>query len=170
MRPIWIFAAAVFSLQAHAGLEQQLGQCATIKDKLDRLICYDKLAAGLGNGKSSVEAMPAVPAVIPTAPTAPAAPVVAAAPQVSPEDSFGAKQKAPDAELEKLYLTVASVGKDPYGMMKVEFTNGQVWKQTEGRKYKLEQGQSVFIEKGALGSFILGTDDRNATIRVKRLK
>ena len=36
--------------------------------------------------------------------------------------------------------------------------------------YQIKAGETVFIEKAALGSFVLGKDSRNSTIRVKRLK
>ncbi|QSX40503.1 hypothetical protein [Shewanella cyperi] len=160
MRPIWIFAAAAFSMQAHAGLEQQLGQCATIQDKLERLICYDKLAADVGKGTVTAETTKTIPAATATIPAQVA---------ISPEASFGARKKAKD-EVEKIYLEVAVIDKDKLGSLKIEFTNGQVWKQIEDKKFRLSVGEKVFIEKAALGSFLLGSDDRNATIRVKRLK
>ena len=48
MRISWITAAAILiSTQATAGLEQDLQSCSAKTDKLDRLICYDRVAASV---------------------------------------------------------------------------------------------------------------------------
>ncbi|WP_297891660.1 hypothetical protein [Shewanella sp.] len=173
-------AIMLFSAQANASIEQQLTQCAATADKLERLICYDNLAASIKStpattsatietqtapvGVAAVVAAPAV-AVAASAPAAPAAPAA------NIEDNFGMEAKrVQENTVDKIYLDVQSVSEDPYGALKVTFTNGQVWKQTEGRKFSLKQGEKVYIEKAALGSFLMGTDNRNAQVRVKRLK
>ncbi|MCL1078468.1 hypothetical protein D5R81_11090 [Parashewanella spongiae] len=156
MRYGWsILASILFSTQSLAGVEQELQQCATINDKLERLICYDKLAARpstavnsvpsadtFGQSKSKVEAQ---------------------------KDDFGQTKPKKDA-LERVELTIKKIKKHPYGNLIITFENGQVWKQTSVGKYRLKVGNKVFIKKGALGSFLLGTADRNTTIRVKRTK
>ncbi|MCG9721902.1 hypothetical protein [Shewanella sp. Isolate7] len=162
----WIaLSTLLFSLNASAGIEQQLSQCAAKQDKLDRLICYDKLAAKVGNkAQSSKHVAP----VSKPAPTPQAAAVVASTP-ASAEASFGKAQKVERVELDKVNLTVASVQKNPHGALTITFNNGQVWKQSDTRRYRLKAGDKVYIEKAALGSFLLGKDDTNATIRVKRI-
>lgn len=161
MRLRWITAVAILvSANATAGIEQQLSACAANTDKLDRLICYDALAQRV---KTKGPATP---------PVAGAA-TVAAVPVTLPaniEDEFGNLKKEKIDTVEKIYLEIASIKKDPYGALKLSFTNGQVWKQTDGRRFKVKVNQTVFIEKASLGSFMLGSDDRNTTIRVKRLK
>ncbi|MGL6013967.1 MAG: hypothetical protein ACRC0J_21065 [Shewanella oncorhynchi] len=173
MRLILITAAIMLvSVQANASIEQQLTQCATTADKLDRLICYDKLAESVKAGTISTQVIPttvatvAVPttaaAIVATAPQAPAAKIA---------DDFGMEAKrVQENTVDKIYLEIQSIAEDAYGDIKVTFTNGQVWKQTDGRKYNVKQGETVYIEKAALGSFLMGTDDRNAKVRVKRLK
>ncbi|MCE9685949.1 hypothetical protein LZP73_06910 [Shewanella sp. AS16] len=166
MRLTWIAAAVIgFSSQAYAGLEQDLALCAAQGDKLDRLICYDKLAAGVAKPGRQAPRGVAVQAM----PPASAAPVATAV-TTTAEAEFGIHRKPVELDVDKLYLEITSVKKDLYGNLTLNFTNGQVWKQVETRHYKLKAGDTVFIEKGALGSFLLGSDDRNATIRVKRLK
>ena len=160
----------LLSTQAFASVETQLTQCAAISDKLDRLICYDKLAATVGQTSSQSQVAPT-----PSTPAAPVQPAVVAAPvaAVSVVDQFGNENKAKKQkvdEIDKLYFEVASVDKDPYGRLKITFNNGQQWKQTESRRYNVKAGETVFIERAALGSFLLGMDDRNSTIRVKRIK
>jgi hypothetical protein len=150
MRKLWITAAAMLiSANATAGITQELSACASITDKLDRLICFDALAQTVKKQGS----------VTPTVATI-----------TDAEDEFGNLRKANANAVDKIYLKIASVTKDPYGALKINFTNGQVWKQTDARHYKLKVDQTVFIEKASLGSFILGSDDRNSSIRVKRLK
>ncbi|MBO2676729.1 hypothetical protein I6M53_19060 [Shewanella algae] len=162
MRLTWIAAstAALLCFQAQAGIEQQLAQCASLTDKLDRLICYDELAAKVTHAEAAVVA---------------AAPVAKNV-QADPVADFGADnlestiQASKKNEVAKIFLTISEVGKDPYGALKISFSNGQVWKQTDSRNFRLESGQKVYIEKAALGSFLLGTEGRNSTIRVKRLQ
>ncbi|MGL4713815.1 MAG: hypothetical protein ACRCWP_15035 [Shewanella sp.] len=163
MRLIIIFAATILlSAQAHASIEQQLTQCVATADKLDRLVCYDKLAMEV---KGTTPATIAVPTAVAIAITAPQAPVAKIA------DDFGLEAKrAQETTVDKIYLEIQSVAEDAYGAIKVTFTNGQIWKQTDGRKYNLKPGDTVYIEKAALGSFLMGTDNRNAKVRVKRLK
>ncbi|GGI91610.1 hypothetical protein GCM10007978_31530 [Shewanella hanedai] len=159
MRKLWITAAAMLiSANATAGITQELSACASITDELNRLTCFDALA------QTVKTQAPITPAVVATA-TVAAKPVSA-----NVEEEFGNLRKAKADAIDKIYLEIASITKDPYGALKITFTNGQIWKQTDGRRYKLKVDQTVFIEKAALGSFVLGSDDRNTTIRVKRLK
>lgn len=163
-----LMAAATMLLpaQANASIEQQLTQCAATTDKLERLICYDNLAANI-NGTATIDTQTA-PANIAATPTVA---VAASVPAANIEDNFGMEAKrSQENTVDKLYLDVQSVAADPYGAIKVTFTNGQVWKQTESHSFSLKPGDKVYIEKAALGSFLMGTDNRNAQVRVKRLK
>jgi len=170
-----LMAAAIMlvSVQANASIEQQLTQCAATADKLDRLICYDKLAENVKSVTPALASTQAAPATVATvaAPTAVAAAATAPqAPAANIVDDFGMEAKRiQENTVDKIYLEVESITEDPYGAIKVTFTNGQVWKQTDGRKFNLKQGEKVYIEKAALGSFLMGTDERNAKARVKRL-
>ena len=171
MRLTLITAAIMLvSVQANASIEQQLTQCAATADKLDRLICYDKLAESVKAGTINTQVIPATVATV----AVPAAAIVATVPQAPAAkiaDDFGMEAKrVQENTVDKIYLEIQSIAEDAYGDIKVTFTNGQVWKQTDGRKYNVKQGETVYIEKAALGSFLMGTDDRNAKVRVKRLK
>ncbi|MCS6160157.1 hypothetical protein [Shewanella baltica] len=170
-----LMAAALMlvSVQANASIEQQLTQCAATADKLDRLICYDKLAESVKGVTPALASTQVAPATVATvaAPTAVALAATAPqAPAANTVDDFGMEAKrVQENTVDKIYLEVQSITEDPYGAIKVTFTNGQVWKQTDGRKFNLKQGEKVYIEKAALGSFLMGTDERNAKARVKRL-
>ena len=164
MRKIWIPALVLISTSAFAGVEQDLQQCSVISDKLDRLICYDSLAAGV---RPAAPAKQATPEQDFGKNHVTEAPKVAA--QAQTTETFGIT-KPVGKQLERIELVVSSVKKSPYGSITVTFTNGQVWKQTDTRRFKLKPEQKVFVKKGALGSFLMGTEGRNTTIRVKRVK
>lgn len=148
----------LLSLHASAGIEQQLANCAAIDGKLERLICYDDLAVNASSQSANKTIASPVPAT-----------AVTVASPMTTEENFGKIYKADPTEINRLDMKVASVSKDPYGALKIRFENGQVWKQNDNRRFKLKQGDTVYIEKGALGSFLLGKQDINTTIRVKRL-
>ncbi|WP_299805350.1 hypothetical protein [uncultured Shewanella sp.] len=157
-------ASLMLSSAAHASIETQLTKCASIGDKLERLICYDKLSSSLSSNTAIPKQQPVTETVTVAASTA------AVVSTDSSHADFGKVKKAEAEEVSKIYLDVSKVSKDPYGAMKIHFSNGQVWKQTDSRSFRLKAEQTVYIEKAALGSFMLGSDDRNTTIRVKRVK
>ncbi|SUI83802.1 hypothetical protein [Shewanella morhuae] len=162
-------AIMLVSAQANASIEQQLSQCADTADKLERLICFDKLAASVQESALTSPSIQEAPAAVATVVATTA--VVTTIPKVSATDNFGMEAKRINENtVDKIYLEVQSRVEDAYGAIEVTFTNGQVWKQTDSRKFTLKPGDTVYIEKAALGSFLLGTDDRNAKARVKRLK
>ncbi|WP_137223341.1 hypothetical protein [Shewanella sp. MEBiC00475] len=152
------------NVYANSNLGQQLSICAAKTDKLERLICYDELAA---NAKPSAHIMaPASPKVVIAKPSV-VAPVVRT--PVESVDTFGLTKKI-EQKINKIYAEIASIKEAPHGEFIVTLTNGQVWKQSSPERYKIKKGQRVFIQAGALSSFLLGSDDRNATTRVRRLK
>lgn len=183
-----LIAAGIILMSANAyantNLGQQLSICAAKTDKTVRLTCYDELAA---NAKPSAQIIttaktteialletpkpPVTPSVVAPVAVAPivVAPVVASS-QVLSVDDFGLQKKVIEDEVEKIYSEVISVKKDALGAFVITLSNGQVWKQSNSKYYKIKKGQRIFIETGALNSFLLGSDERNATTRVRRLK
>jgi predicted O-linked N-acetylglucosamine transferase (SPINDLY family) len=170
MRLTWAAATLVLlSAPAFASTDTQLASCAAISDKLDRLICYDNLAASATSASSSVSASASKSNASVVA-TTNSNETFGLKKAVVKKEDFGLIKKADVEEIEKLYFTVAELNKDAYGSLTITLNNDQVWKQSGSQRYKLKTGQKIFIERAALGSFLLGSDDRNATIRVKRLK
>lgn len=164
-----ILAAAILillSTHAYASTESQLASCSVVTDKLERLICYDTLAS---SATDTTQAMPAKAAMIAT-PALASKETFGLKKTIVAKEDFGLIKKADVEEISKLYFTVASIDKDAYDALRITLDNGQVWKQKGSQRFKLKKDQKVFIERGALGSFLLGSDDRNSTIRVKRLK
>ncbi|MEZ9819509.1 hypothetical protein AB4238_02625 [Shewanella sp. 10N.286.45.A1] len=165
-----ITTASIFlSSFAHASVESQLSTCAAVQDKLERLICYDNLASSLPT-RSPNSPIPTTETVA-VASSSAAVLTSTASTQKNAVEEFGNLEKSKQEQaIDTIHLTVSKIKKDAYGALKIEFTNGQVWKQTDSRRFKLKPEQEVFIKKAALGSFTLGMEDRNTTIRVKRLK
>ncbi|MCL1126312.1 hypothetical protein [Shewanella surugensis] len=155
MRNTILLTSLLFSSSIFADVEHVLMQCSSVSDKLDRLICYDKLTDAVKAGKNVTSAQLSAKDSTPKILTV--------------EDSFGLKEKPKDEQIEKIYARVTKVDKNVYGALKITFDNGQVWKQTDARYFKVKIDETLFIKTGALGSFMLGRDNQNTTIRVKRL-
>jgi hypothetical protein len=169
----WIIRAAVVVLLAGTGSSltparaadsttEALLACADEQDDARRLRCFDAAVADLRKA-SKVPAVPAAAAAAPAAGVgtpkpAAAAPATSAA-TVTAEDRFGARGDIkPDKheEVSAITATVSSVGTKPYGELVVTLDNGQVWAEiARNSKLKLKTGDTVTIERGALGSFLL---------------
>lgn len=193
-RFVAITLLSLVSVTALADKEAEaLKKCSQITDRLDRLICYDNLAQKSNADKKTEKAV-TKPAVKPEAnvvkENAAKAPKVAPkkivvkseekTPAVEPTTEqtkakqtreFGIKEKKKEEELvTKVFYTVEKLKKDPYGRYKIYFSNKQEWKQAESGYYRLKTGDRVSIEKGSLGSFWLGQENKKKRIKVKRVK
>ena len=104
MRITLLLTSLLFTTSVFANVEQALIQCGSISDKLDRLICFDKLTSAVKEGKNVTSAYLSSQdntAQIKTV-----------------EDRFGLKEKPKEEQIEKIYAQVTRVEKNPYGALK----------------------------------------------------
>jgi hypothetical protein len=168
--------SCLLTSHAQAAIEQQLAHCATIADNASRLQCYDQLAQA--SDHVAVSAVAETNAK--TSPNPALTPKLATAPSltVNPQTSvkadavaeFGAPRKEDNQALEQIRYPVTSAQKGLRGGYTVTLANGQVWQQIGSESFRVKQGQTVVIEKAALGSFLMHVDGTNNSIRVKRLQ
>ncbi len=180
MKTSLIIVIALFAVTLSSqAAELSLKSCSAIEDPVERLACYDKLAGRLpvDAAKASdttpgkVEPVASKADVI--APTAPA--VTSTVPAVEPtpnaEASFGLEHKVKEERPDELQLKWTEKKKDAYGKWIITLENGQVWRQTDSRRfYFTNSEQLVVISRGIFGSFFLEEPERNDGIRVKRIK
>jgi hypothetical protein len=130
--------------------------CANETDDAQRLRCFDAVVAGL---RKAPPAPAAAAAAAPTPAPAAASPPPPAAAAPTPEAKFGARGEIkPDRheELSELTGTVTALGTKPHGELIVTLDNGQVWAEIQtSSKVRLKTGDTVRIERGALGSYSL---------------
>ena len=177
---IIVISLFAVSLSCQAGT-LSLESCSAIEDPVERLACYDTLAGRLpadtakagGTTPGAVDPVasktdviaPSAPAVTPTVPS------VKPTPDAEANFGFEYSQQSKEKRPDKLRFKWTNKRKDAYGKWIITMENGQVWRQTDSRRFSLENSdQWVVISRGVLGSFFLGEPDRKGSIRVKRVK
>jgi hypothetical protein len=178
-------------------LLDELSICAKNTDSLQRLVCYDKLAKDTKNKPpkqtqvtlkdSIVERVDSTVQVAPkfqqekelAVSERPNKPAVVEPQSVGviansvkqQQASFGKEGiKHPEDIIKQLKVKVIKIQKAPYGELIITVENGQVWRQTDGMRFKLSTDEMIIIERGALGSFFIGKENTNRRIRAKRVK
>lgn len=189
MKKLIFILAGIGLLSSHVqaeSLKEAVRKCGQVQNSLKRLVCYDGVVKQLER-YTGLEELMAVPAPLPAgagtpanrqpgaaANTLPQQPVIAApAPQgviSTPEQSFGMEQQVVQQQsLEKIVAKVVEVTKNRFSKMYITLDNGHVWHQTdESTRFKIKEGDEVYIERGVLGSFYMGTEGKNTRIRVTR--
>lgn len=159
----WLLFAAA-SAQAQA----DVAHCVPIEDPTSRLACFD--AATRGTQRTQTDAATASAAA--SAPAAAAVPSTAAARSTQAEGSanFGLTERndVPD----KITASVREVASHTVpGRWVVTLDNGQVWEQREttAANRRPRPGDSVTIEQGSFGSYLMITTGRGSS-RVKRIR
>lgn len=132
--------------------------CASLRENMERLACYDRLAARISTGADEG---------------------VSSAPAPLPEEMFGLSVAAADKGrsqaaverrgLDSITAQVVSVQeRRPAGVL-LELDNGQMWRQLDDKPLLIKEGDSVKISRGALGSFRL-TAPSGRGARVRRVR
>jgi hypothetical protein len=164
-------------------ISEALNKCGQTQNSLKRLVCYDGIVNDMDK-YSGLDDLMNIPAPLSQTRTQSIAPVSAAdAPQVSSKDpvtSVGADQKKDDFGLEhkrlyeetedKVYVTISSVERDQLGKRTFTLDNGHVWEQITAERFSVKSNQVVFIERGVLNSYMMGSDSFNKKTRIKRIK
>lgn len=129
--------------------------CGDESDDAQRLRCFDAVVANLRKAPS------------------PAAAPQPATPAPTPEQKFGARGDIkPDRHevLNEISATVTALGTKPHGELIVTLDNGQVWAEIAANsRIKLKTGDTVKIERGALGSYSLVTPNGRSS-KVSRIR
>jgi len=139
-------------------LTDKLNACRHINASQDRLACYDRL----------VPAKPANKVIV----TKTSKPVISKVPiQVNTNtEFFGQEHKLRSTTPDRINVQVVSTKKSLRGKLKITLKNGQEWHQSDSSYFKISKDKQSYIKKGALGSFYMGQEGRNRTMKVKRIK
>ena len=161
-----------------SSIAEAIDHCSNENNSLKRLVCYDRLAKSMRQYSGLNEAVSAVlpPKAIQrdSAPSlsGPAATVATpAARQPTSEEQFGLERKRAAekaAAIDKLYAKVLKVAKGSRNLVVFTLDNGQIWRQSESSTFTAKAGDTIYVERGAFGSFYMGKDNSNRRAKVKR--
>lgn len=160
--PILLFVSCVVfisNITKADNLSIEIIQCAELKDKKQRLHCFDNYVASnlteTVGGQNKTKEL-----------------AIAAEPQSELISSFGQAHRYSEKEREfdELTATIKSVSKTLQKEWKIELENGQVWLQKGGdKRAKFSEGDSVIIVRGIMNSFQLKKVGTKRRIRVSRI-
>ena len=164
-------------------VNEALTDCSKELDSLKRLVCYDRLAAGIPSPllkralpeetktiAPELKAKIVAKAPIPVMPVTPATQKTAEQAKIATSD-FGMEHKVKQDKMQdKIYATLTAVTKTPLKKLLLTLDNGQRWKQTDSGSLRLKVGEQVYVERGALSSFFVSKEGVNRRLRVKRIK
>jgi hypothetical protein len=155
-------------------------ECLQISAANERLACFDAAYAAQAVAPPSAPDA-AVSAAVPAAAAVVSAPPLAV--KTTPEEEFGLPQAAgkaateeefglPQSQVQTLTSPITSVDQDPVGRLTFHLENGQAWKQTETKRFRIREDDPpvAVIRHGALGSFKLSVEGGSVSTRVKRIK
>lgn len=145
-------------------IDEQLAQCAGIKNPLERLVCFDNVVAGKG-----IEA--SAPAANPNA----AAGANQRAAGNSRVQGFGrehieTKDTGAPEKGDKIFVEIVKTSKNQLGYTTFETADGQAWQQVSAERFPFDASAEYYIERGVFNSYYLGRTDLNTRTRVKRLR
>lgn len=176
---ITIFLFAV-SLSGQAA-DLSLKKCAAIKDTIERLACYDTLS-GSSSADTAKESGISPDAVDPVSPmtkvivpddpaVTPSVPAVKQTPDTEATFGLEHKQKPEKDRSDELQLKWTEKKKDAYGKWIITMENGQVWHQTDSKRFRFRNPeQRVIVSRGFLNGFFLREPESHTRIRIKRIK
>lgn len=136
--------------------------CNKKLDDVERLRCYDELSQisktlAIGKPVANVSSEELLQ--------------LSTVDQAAKIENFGLsdKLKAKD-EIETVVALVTKIEHDLRKKLIVTLDIGQIWQQTDGATMLIREGDTVSLDRGALGSFFLGAEGINRRMRVKRIK
>lgn len=158
-------------LQAsEAKLRAALQQCLQQQNTTERLHCYDQLATSYTPAAAARQWGTEQQAERQPAPASERRIERQPEPVAAAEAGFGKAAERPAEQLDRIYATVTRVDKDARQHLIVHFDNGQVWRQSSAEYYPIEVGQTHYIRRAMLGSFVLSNDNSNRSTRVRRIE
>ncbi|MTJ02686.1 hypothetical protein [Idiomarina piscisalsi] len=170
MHKLFIGMAAIALSATSFAQQSGLEACADIENSLERLVCYDNLAKKEQSGKQRRQDRELPEQARKGKQKAAEMREKAQERRENTNDRFGLEHKEKEEnEEERISVTLADREEGPFGKWRITLTNGQVWKQTDSGYFSWD-GDSYYIERGALNSFFFGREGSNRRMRVQRIK
>ena len=146
----------------NTALVNGLSSCMTLSNDEQRLVCFDKLAQS-NITLSSTKVSDAV---------------ISQSEQDKSEaakkiDEFSKEyliKKDEERGLDSITATISNVKQLIRGQWILDLENGQKWQQKDSARIKLKVGDSIRLQKGAMGAVYLFKEGSRRNIRVMRLK
>jgi hypothetical protein len=140
---------------AEEPLPREFVTCSRIQKNVERLACYDRAVAYLGQPAEQQAAAPSAETTFGLQATVP-----------QPR----ATEEAKEDEISSIRARVAALSTDRDGKRTMALDNGQTWRElSKSSLVALEVGDQVTIQRAALGSFMMSVDD-SRPFRVRRVK
>ncbi|HEV7633199.1 MAG TPA: hypothetical protein VGO41_09445 [Steroidobacteraceae bacterium] len=168
------------TVHAATAAPESMRACSRLQDSLQRLVCYDRefavLDAAAGTAAAPAAPIPAAAVAAPASAASTSAASTSAAPVAAQfGDELVSRKTRPAKGSTEASLTagVTALREDQRGTWVISLDNGQVWRQQEvGMPFPLRTGETVRIDKGVLGSYMLTRVVEGWTrwIRVTRVK
>lgn len=144
--------------------------CGQVENSLKRLICYDDLVERMKLNSDSEQLVETVVPVLTNKPSPPS--TKKSVPSSRSDDDYFGKEQDKVKELkteDKIYATVVNIGIDAKRKRLISLSNGHIWRELSDVRLKLKVKDSIYIERGILGSFFLGKTNENSRIKVRRV-
>jgi len=176
--------------ETRESLEVDVGACVELDSPEERFACYERSveAARRGQGDSepasaepsrsagasvSVSRPPAAVGASPSSRAANEAAVVEREIPLRAESDFGMRpaRQREETERQELRSTIAALRETVPNTFLITLENGQVWRQMEAKRYRLEIGDSVRVYPSRSGgSYRLSVEGINGFIQVERVR
>lgn len=151
-----------------------LQECQKIEADAKRLECYDQGAAkAVAEGPAPAQQITSAPSTV--SPTAPTAAVAVATPEVAPapdsRETFGLRKTDEEIKKSSITVLVTNASKSKRGKWIFRTEDGQVWMQTDNKKFYLPGSTfQATISAALVSGHYFKAEGVKRRIRVKRLK
>ena len=164
---LFLYGGGLVNIANADSLSSSVVECSEKVDNTERLNCFDRLSSQLK--KTLADNTPR--AVVRSVPEIAAAPVVDAPEAPSVVAGFGLPDKPePVDEVTMIQAVATEIARDPFKKLLISLDLNQVWQQIDDARMRVREGDHIVLERGALGSFLLGVQGKSKRMRVKRIK
>ena len=157
---ILLLPIVVLTAQPLLAAEDGLLECRQMEDDEQRVACYDEYV-------DSRNAAPTAPPVTQQAQTVPDAQSLFG--ETDAEAKRIVETTLAIEQIDRIEATVTETRKSASKKLTVALDNGQIWRQLDGKPFRLKRGEAVVIRKASLGSYLMEKEAGSRPIRVKRI-
>jgi len=146
--------------------DEALTECRLIEEVAERVGCYDKIVDSHFPMESSDSGELPNPLELPEANAVPDSKSLFGTTDAEAKRIVEASLSI--EQISQIEAIVATVQRSATSKLTVTLENGQIWRQLDGQRLRLNSGETVIVRKASLGSYLMEKQSGSRSIRVKR--